>query len=340
MSMATLSGMSPRRGGRSGLTLIELLVVIGIVGILVSLLMPAVQQAREAARRSECARRLKELIRATHAFESAHGGFPPALYTRYPKPEDQWRYAAMSTHVAILPYIDQVSLYNVLNIEVQTYIIEHLPRENATAARTVVEAFLCPSDPLRRDARPWAPNSYRGCLGADPGRRVPRGIASAEAGAFVRIRDRLPVSNFRDGLSNTLAFSEKPIGSGPGSAYKPFRDWARINFHPSAATAAEWAAVCAELDAVEQPRLDAGRTWLLAGAIYTHFYASVPPNSPVPDCGRMSARGEGVFTARSYHPEGVNAALADGSVRWYSSTTDTAVWRALGTRSGGESIRR
>ena len=321
--------LSPARP--SGMSLIELLVVLGIIGILAGLLLPAVQQARDAARRAECSQNLKQLILATHGFEAAQGGFPPALNPN--RVTDSGKFAALSVHAALLPYIEQTALYSAINLEVDCYDYGHLPGDNATAARTTVALFLCPADPTS-DNGPWASNSYRGNLGVDPSREIaPNVFEPVNDGAFVRDKLRLPLSDFRDGLSNTLAFSEKPIGSGSGR-YRPFNDWVQVRHR--AATGADWAEACARLPGVENARFDAGRTWLLAGAIYTQFFTSVAPNSPIPDCGEHHNNGAGVFAARSYHSAGVNAALADGSVRWFSSGTDTEIWRALGTRAGGE----
>ena len=81
---------------------------------------------------------------------------------------------------------------------------------------------------------------------------------------------------------------------------------------------------------------DAGRTWLIGIAGYTDFYTAATPNSPIPDCGYLG-QGTGIFAARSHHPGGVNASMADGSVRFFGNGIDPAVWHALGSRSGGES---
>ena len=155
-------------------------------------------------------------------------------------------------------------------------------------------------------------------------------------------RHILPLARIADGLSNTLGFSEKPIGSAPGGLYSPFTDW--FNFVPassaSTTTPDEWMSLCA--GAAPGPQeivLDAGATWMLPGGDWTYFFASAPPNSRVPDCGlKVVSNGWGLFAARSYHPGGVNAALLDGSVRWFSSGTSTQVWRSLGTAAGGEVI--
>ena len=140
-----------------------------------------------------------------------------------------------------------------------------------------------------------------------------------------------------DGLSNTLAFSEKPIGSWPNGNFSAFRDWHDLPGSPVYSTADGWVAACSRKADAGGFHLDAGRSWLIYGAIFTQFYTIVPPNSPIPDCGTEAvANGLGIFAARSYHPGGVNAALGDGSVRWFSSSIAVPVWRALGTRAGGE----
>jgi prepilin-type processing-associated H-X9-DG protein len=99
-----------------------------------------------------------------------------------------------------------------------------------------------------------------------------------------------------------------------------------------------WIPVCTNLSASDQhpPRLDSGKSWMLGRTRYTAFYVLLPPNSMIPDCGDGNGLDAGVFTARSYHPGGVNAAMGDGSVRWFTSTIDVAAWHALGTRRGND----
>lgn len=160
------------------------------------------------------------------------------------------------------------------------------------------------------------------------------------AGAFV-VGELVRHAEFSDGLSNTLAFSEKVIGSGPGTAPKrgsPFRDWNehKLNW-PRRGTADQWRSACAaEPIARAYWMTDGGASWLLGGAAYTAFFVAGLPDDRIPDCGTMSMEGTGLFSARSYHPGGVNAAMSDGSVRWCPSSIDLAVWRGLGTRAGGE----
>jgi hypothetical protein len=165
---------------------------------------------------------------------------------------------------------------------------------NSTAAKVVVDAFVCPSDAYGM-SRTWGVNSYRGNIGNDPARRDARGhLNLVEEGAFILMKPVLPLSEFRDGLSNTLAFSEKPIGSGAGGTFAPYRDW--IATRSDAVTASEWTSVCANSRSASSYVPNAGETWALAGAVFTHFFTSVPPNSRIPDCGTMLDMGAGCST--------------------------------------------
>lgn len=320
---------------RAGLSLIELLVVIGVIAMLAGLLLPAVQSAREAARRVLCAAHLGEIIRATHGYEASQGSFPPRQFS-----PDDWtrrdRYRTMSTQVVLLPYLELGSLHNALNFELRCITPADFAGANATAARTRIDGFLCPSDPLIGRGE-WAGNSYRANYGVDPFHAKPGGVYGIpEDGAFVAIRPTLRAADFRDGLSQTLAYSEKPIGSGATFGFSAFRDWYHNVTVPD--TGAHWLAACSRLVGDEHTSGEAGATWLLTGGIYTGFFMTAPPNSLVPDCGTPHFNGAGLFTARSYHRGGVNAAMADGSVRWFNDAISIRVWQALGTRGGSEIV--
>jgi len=321
-----------------GFTVIELLVTVGIVGLLASLLLPAVQASREAARRAQCANNLRQLGIALHSYESSWGMFPPAPMAFRVSPEPLRRIAYYSAQTGLLAQLEQVSLYNSIDFCVPTASLADIESEgaNVTAASQLVGSFVCPSD-WGAAAAPYGPSNYRANAGicgyCETGRMD---------GAFTH-GGTAPAS-FTDGLSSTLAFSEKLVGGANPGVFTPERDWIyafRESQSPLSVSADGWVAYCAQrsfpADLVAV-KLDAGRSWMLGGCIYTEFLVSAPPNSQVPDCGKRAAGGVGVFAARSLHPGGVNAAMADGSVHFFKNGTNIQLWRALGTRGGSELV--
>lgn len=208
--------------------------------------------------------------------------------------------------------------------------------------------FLCPDDPFQSTEANTAPNSYRCSSGTGRIRLIDGFHGSPNVtvlpvynGAFTYSRHRnllgRPISGFRDGLSHTLAFSEKPIGSGSAPP-SPFRDWYGNIIPGVPGMADQRVAFCSSPEILQNLSLqrNAGSTWMLPGAIYTAFFVGASPNSVVPDCGNSNHGGLGLFTARSYHAQGVNAALADGAVRQFSTGIASKAWESLGTCSGGE----
>lgn len=309
---------SPAR--RRGLTLIELLVVLGIVSVVMGLVLPAVFSAHRSALRLHCGNNLRQLGLALHSYEAAWRAFPPESSTGIVPVRRLGR--TISVQTLLLPYLDQSILYQNINFSLAGMTIDTIDPGNSTISRWRVATFLCPSDPSAEAGC----NSYRANIG------LCRSCDDPLAGAFTYGPGDL--SQFRDGLSHTLAFSEKPI-SRPGGPYSPFTDWLNLGDPVQLHTDAQWVQLCSRQTDPTRAVNDAGRSWLLSGAIYTQFFMSTPPNSQVPDCGTRNIHGSGVFAARSYHPGGVQGAMADGSVRWFASTIELNAWRALGTRAGG-----
>ena len=318
---STLNAYKSQRG----FTLIELLVVIGVVAILIGLLLPALQSAREAARRAACINNLRQLGLALHNYTSDWDQFPAAFMI-----ED---FGQHSPHTALLPYLECPDLYNSLNFRLPEGKIENLNAGNSTAATCRVPVFLCPSDPIGQTT-PLGGTNYRACTGTNDVVRFNTliGLSENSNGIFGWIDSPAVIP---DGLSNTLAFSEKNISPGAAGVFHPQADWIEclVSWYDSPTS---WPKTCANLPNADAAQHEAGRTWLFPGAIYTHFQATISPNNSIPDCGASLINGQGLFTARSYHPGGVNAALADGSVRWFSSSINLAVWRAFGTKAGGD----
>jgi prepilin-type processing-associated H-X9-DG protein len=211
---------------------------------------------------------------------------------------------------------------------------------NETPLTTTIPVFLCPSD-IQRPAG----NNYRACMGYGPGIFGPNSGAICQypgnaSGAFVNGRPVRP-AEFRDGLSNTVLFSEQLIGDGDPQRYTPWTD--AFYFEGNLCTADDARQRCAQFATVNaQHDSFRGTTWLLGGWRHTWYNHVLTPNSHVPDCSAggegMGGGGNGAYAARSYHEGGVNVVMADGSSRFVSENVNPAIWQALATRSGKESI--
>lgn len=337
---------------RRAFTLIELAVVVSILGLLVALLLPAVQAAREAARRAQCADRLRQIGIGLSGHVAATGRLPAGIH-----PNGRLRDGApfaipgpISAHAALLPYLDQGPLFHALNIasdvrweEVNRY---SNVAPNRTAAGTLLAVFLCPSD--TSDLRPGC--SFRACVGAElaehdgparPG-RVPGG-----GGAFPGLAARAP-ADITDGLSRTVGFAERTLGSGPGGRFSARRDvwYSGVAEIEPPRDAVSMRAACAAAPPIPNPFLArSGRQWLVGqynDTLYNHVAA---PNERFADCSAYAAPPDpedslaaGAISARSHHPDGVHVLMLDGSLHFVRDGIDLRVWRALATRAGGEAV--
>jgi prepilin-type N-terminal cleavage/methylation domain-containing protein len=323
--------MDAFRSRRKAFTLIELLVVIAIIAILIALLLPAVQQAREAARRSQCKNNLKQLGLAMHNYHDAHNLLPiasmtsrnPSCNTSSTGNNGQSGYVWLRY---IMPYIDQANLYNSWNenkyYQDNTTVTNGLT--NAQIMRTTIPGLLCPSDPPFRAWGPlggilnynyavnlgnlfWGSNSYTGTPAVTYFGGSFYGSTS-DTGTCYGLRDIL------DGTSNTLMISELKGGK-----------------------------VANDIR---------GLIWYQQ---YVGFNAFTGPNSTIPDyigswCTTaannitpcVSSAPAGVantyMASRSQHTGGVQSVFCDGAVRFVSENIDINTWRALSTRAGNELV--
>jgi prepilin-type N-terminal cleavage/methylation domain-containing protein/prepilin-type processing-associated H-X9-DG protein len=325
-----------------GFTLIELMTVIGTVSILIGLLLPAVESAREAARRARCEANLHQIGLAMHGYLTDHGAFPPSFLGRSTAP---W-IGDYSAHVKMLPYVDQRSLYNSINFLVGTGPptlvgmknfrpgIGPIIAINATAAWTGVGLFLCPSD---GGAFEQTGNNYRGNAGLGPYYDPLPECPDSGNGLFPELGLISP-ARAPDGLSHTVAFSERLRGAGPGSRSYPDRDiFSQAN---NALTADQIVQICRiSARAGNTVSHDAGQWWFWSGREHTNYIHAQVPNGTVPDCLTGACTPPiGMSTARSDHPGGINVLMGDGSGRFVQETIAPAVWRALGTRNGRELV--
>lgn len=327
---------------RRALTLIELLVVITIIGILLALLIPAVQRAREASHRTRCASNLKQIGQALGNHEAGFGFFPSAILPDRPSPHSAhsgpYSRSLLSVHYQLLPFLDQSVLYHSININNSQRITEN--RNNFTSIDTIVDAFLCPSDYTPRRAS----NNYLGCIGPNPYETGSTNHPGG-GGAFI-ILDHTTTGDFVDGLSTTAGFSERVRGH-DRRRFDRTRDfwYSGISNIKPPRNSDEMAYACARLGSEPAYQWNqAGHEWAVgryADTLYNHV---APPNWRDPDCsaetpfGRPGDVSGGAITARSWHPGGVHVLYMDGSVRFVSASVDLTTWRAMATRSGGEPI--
>ena len=341
-----------------GFTLIELLVVIAIIAVLIALLLPAVQSAREAARRTQCTNNLKQLGLALHSYHDALNCFP------FGKGGDYMAvlpgtpvYARWSTHSQLLPYLEQGPLFSATNFALPPEVPEigamgmgFMPayldpnRANATVSRISVAAFLCPSDPAGQGIGDWrAANSYFGNEGSwlcDACDLFPSTIAPAELprGPLYN-RSCIRMASLTDGTGQTAFFSEKRRGTGTANLRSDM-------FMMMPATSLEMTyQTCTNLDLTMAMPLTSriGATWAIGDMTCTTYNHVSGPNTRTcagMDPGMMMG-GQMINMAvqlppSSYHPGGVNVLFGDGSVRYTKDTIALNVWRALSTRNGGE----
>jgi prepilin-type N-terminal cleavage/methylation domain-containing protein/prepilin-type processing-associated H-X9-DG protein len=338
-----------RRPAAKAFTLIETLVAISIISILIALTLPAIQEVREAARRAHCENNLRQLGIALHAYHTANDCFPPN-WTAALGPYYRGFY---SVHSRLLPYLDQRALYDSINYSVGTApecmgypVLEDerpLNQTNDTVRLTVISVFLCPSDGLAAGT-PSA--NYRGNVGVGPWVLTLAKFPDSANGLFEETRIT-SIAKVADGLSHTAAFSERLVGtqrdgSARDSKYMtlaPARDmWGQ---RADGQTATQYVQACV-VSARDEPDFSfglAGRSWFWTGRDHTLYTHTQTPNGKVPDCTGAGFRTTpGMVTARSLHPGGVNVCMGDGSVRFTRETTHVDVWRALGSRNGGEIV--
>jgi prepilin-type N-terminal cleavage/methylation domain-containing protein/prepilin-type processing-associated H-X9-DG protein len=334
-----VSSMSATRPSR-GFTLVELLVVIAIIGILVALLLPAIQAAREAARRTQCMNNLRQMGLAMLNYESSYKVFPPSdVVVPDPATGLLTKSLGLSVHARLLPFVEEASLRTLVNFSAA-----YNHASNDVARMTSVAMFVCPSDGgpnALTTPTPGAPTSYHANQGSGVVWSIPSNSSDPNSplwppnGVLIRNGGVKP-ANVTDGLSHTAAFAERIIGDGdngtatdesdtfqPGTQYpgveKAYQDCLAVNI----------------TDLGKQGVSDVGFPWIRAYHSTTIYYHNNTPNGR--SC--MYPPGQIMTTASSRHKVGVNLMFCDGSARFVANDISRPTWQALGSRNGDEVIQ-
>jgi prepilin-type N-terminal cleavage/methylation domain-containing protein/prepilin-type processing-associated H-X9-DG protein len=292
---------------RSAFTLVELLVVIAIIGVLIALLLPAVQKVRAAAQRVECGNNLKQLALAAHQYHDAQQSFPPGFF-RAPGPWTQVK--VFTLFVSLLPYLEQDNLHH--HWDYERYGNNLGPYPDATAAQ-VIPVLVCSADYLPRppvdrndmssSPRHWGMISYGGNAGI-------RSTADQTMDGIFFEASQIRLADVTDGTSHTFLFGER-------NHWDPNYDLLCPNDQISTNG---WWAYAGTADV------------LLSAAVALNYQA--PANATA--CDEVKADRLCAFGSR--HPGGANFAMADGSIRFFADSTSLSMLQSLSTRAAGEYV--
>jgi prepilin-type N-terminal cleavage/methylation domain-containing protein/prepilin-type processing-associated H-X9-DG protein len=356
--MATLSPdrramTEPLRSARSAaFTLVELLVVIAIIGVLVALLLPAIQSAREAARRTQCLNNLKQLGVAVQIYASAEKHFPPGSVAKtYPgQPSHPQTFYRWSSLAHLLPYMENQSVRDLLDLSLPLYMPGAgypVADRNKSGVAQVLAEFLCSSDRGQPVKTQWGPTNYVACAGSGAGGGTP-----FETDGVFYVNSATTFAQLSDGSSHTVAMCESLLGEDtPLDATSGFGGVTpERNYKFTLGFAAVSDLTDARCDGTQSynstmgngndPRGFAWCSGEYRCALYNHYY---PPNTANFDCitsvtvdptlpPQKLYSAYGWRAARSMHPGGVSTLFADGSVRFTANEIELGAWRGMSTR--------
>jgi prepilin-type N-terminal cleavage/methylation domain-containing protein/prepilin-type processing-associated H-X9-DG protein len=368
---------SSRIVARRGFTLIELLVVIAIIGVLIALLLPAVQAAREAARRAQCSNNMKQLGLAAANYEQQYGSYPASYGTRGYDLSAWGTWGSWSPQAMMLPFLEQNPTYNSINFSLFSHGGSNGEQSNITAITTKIATLNCPSSlppagTYFGRGRPG--NCYFASVGSSlhwvgsSGASAPNGIfmfgGSAE-GAWAN-SPPVTVAHVIDGTSNTIAFGEWRLGDFNESKLTIPQDVVNLRQNPpgiddlwgnplsnmpaGAVPFLQWINLCAGFAPTSTAGSENWRTnmsylgqaWNQGMFGWTLGNTLLPPNAPFPNCRTCPWDGDwdcpGMYGLSSYHPGGGNVAFADGSVKFLKTSTANQVVWALGSRAQNETV--
>lgn len=301
-----------KRSNRAAFTLIELLVVIAIIAILVALLLPAVQQAREAARRSSCKNNLKQIALGMHNYHDTHRVFPYGVRHAGDGNAVHERETWMQQ---LLPFVEQAPLYDIYSADTASG-IWNVP---VSIGAAVIPVLMCPSDPATPgfNYRGLFEGSYIGCAGSTRIKMNDTNPANVAMNGIFYLQSKTKIRDIVDGTSNTIMHSEAIIRGVTGD------EWGAAGQYWGGG---RWGA--GMFTTLEPPNT----------SIADEHYNCKSTTMPQAPCSAIGVTTTTQSFARSYHTGGAQCALADGSIRFISENIDRGTFHALGTRAGGEVI--
>jgi prepilin-type N-terminal cleavage/methylation domain-containing protein/prepilin-type processing-associated H-X9-DG protein len=346
---------------RRAFTLVELLVVIAIIAVLVALLLPAVQMAREAARRSQCANNLRQLGLALHNYHATFGYFPPEGMRVFRTTAERWNNSGgeqfWSMKVFLLPYLDRADIYNAANLDLRAYGEppgggSWATDQNATLRKARIETLLCPSD-FHYDH----PNPHATSQNYAPNHGTERRFNNWRTNGIVyqpgwdwAYNKPVSLRDLIDGTSTTAAFSEWIRGGMQGSFTADRGEYLAVTwsapsvnlypFGPPGLAQREgdkWHEQVCEQSTVFQWDFKGELWWLAHAGRGTGIGFSKRPNRKSCNAGAWDV-GTHLMAPSSLHPGGVNVLFADGRVRFITDDIDQQIYFGIATRDGREPI--
>ncbi|EAQ81218.1 DUF1559 family PulG-like putative transporter [Blastopirellula marina] len=326
----------------SGFTLVELLVVIAIIGVLIALLLPAVQMAREAARRMSCTNNQKQLGLALHNYHDTFLTFP--RYNQKGEVSGASTSYSCGPHVKMLPFIEQTAVYDQIKTATGNFY------QNASNAESLIQnnrisGFVCPSDGVFPDSTREGNCNYPFSAGSNIGWTISQTLQN---GVF-NFDSENNFAAITDGTTNTIMVGEHLTGDANDTIYRVVSDVVRGLSWSGNESTSQGAITQATLDAAgsacegnkSNHSSYSALRWNRGTFEYVMFNTMATPNWKYPSCMTSSSTSNhgsssGIYAARSRHPGGVNVTLADGSVRFLTDTINLQTYHAMGSRNGGE----
>lgn len=327
------------RATRSGFTLVELLILVATIGLIVALLLPSVQQAREISRRMQCTNNLKEIGVALHSYHDTFSAFP---YREGGPGQHQFNggpiapFQRLSGIVAMLPLLEQGDVVEELQLTGNM----KTPWESSYQPwKHNFAALRCPSSPEHYLQDGIGDSNYAFCAGDSPDTESlePRGIFG--------LVNHTTFDSLTDGASLTIALAERAFPSGK-------RDMRNVGYGSDPATPAECAVTFDSFSGYAKSNPAPGGRWSDGGSAFSAMNTCLPPNSS--QCAYASHEAQdGYYTASSEHPGGAMCVFADGSVRFITETIDCGnqgaqavtsgpspygIWGSMGSKSGSEQL--